>query len=230
MDCTLAGAVLILCIPWIGILCILIKLGSRGPAFHLQERVGLEGRRFRILKLRTMVDHAEHATGPVWATRDDPRITRIGSFLRRTHLDELPQLINVLRGEMSLVGPRPERPVFVEKFERLIPGYARRLRVKPGITGLAQVSQSYDASIADVRAKLVHDLCYVRTMSARTDFLILLRTLKHLAGHDLRRSPSLAAQPRHANRRVRGNMLHRTMIPPAPADPSPLQPYHVKRS
>jgi lipopolysaccharide/colanic/teichoic acid biosynthesis glycosyltransferase len=229
MDFTLSVAGMALLLPLVSILCLLIRLTSRGPIFHLQERVGLGGRRFQIFKLRTMVDQAERATGPVWASVDDPRVTPLGRLLRKSHLDELPQLLNVMLGQMSLVGPRPERPAFVEKFERLIPDYGRRVRVRPGITGLAQVSQAYDASLDSVRKKLAYDLAYMETMGAMSDILIMIRTVKHLTGHEPHSTPALRVRSRLLYRRERSNVLNHNMIPTAPADLSHLHRSPLRR-
>lgn len=169
--------------PVIAACAILVKLTSRGPAFYSQERVGENGRIFRIIKLRTMRQDAETGSGPVWASGDsDSRITPVGYFLRKTHLDELPQLINVLRGEMSLVGPRPERPFFVERLRKIVPDYETRLKVKPGITGLAQVRARADREIRDVRRKVKLDAIYASRMCWWVDFMILLRTMGKFAG------------------------------------------------
>lgn len=158
------------------IIAILIRLTSEGPIFYAQKRVGLNGKLFTLYKFRTMIDNAEAKTGPVWAAGiNDPRLTKVGRILRSSRLDELPQLWNVLRGEMSLVGPRPERPEFVEQFQRDIPGYCRRHEVRPGITGLAQVRAGYHT---DARDKLRFDLIYVSHQSLWLDLCILVRTLK----------------------------------------------------
>ncbi len=162
----------------------LVKLTSKGPALFKQIRVGQGGRFFHILKLRTMRADAEKTSGPVWARKRDSRVTRLGLFLRKTHIDEFPQLINVLRGEMSLIGPRPERPFFVNRFRREIPNYEQRLVVKPGITGLAQVRYKYDESLTDVRNKLTYDLVYVKRMSWSMDFRILFWTFGTVSGHN----------------------------------------------
>ncbi|HYC78825.1 MAG TPA: sugar transferase [Planctomycetota bacterium] len=180
----LAGLVLFL--PALAIIGIIIKLTSKGPVFYLQERVGKDGKSFGIIKLRTMVTDAEAATGPVWARENDPRITPIGRFLRMTHLDEVPQLINVLKGEMSIVGPRPERPLFVERFNSQIPSYAERLRVKPGITGLAQVCHKYDETTKDVRRKVAYDLLYIQRMCLMVDVAIVFLTVRRLTGKGAR--------------------------------------------
>ncbi len=162
LDFVSALLLLILALPVMVLAMALTRLTSRGPALYQQERVGLNGRRFMIFKIRTMVVDAELRTGPQWSTRNDPRITPLGRFLRRTHLDELPQLWNVLRGEMSLVGPRPERPEFVVQLERAIPRYSDRLLVRPGVTGLAQVQLPPDSDLASVRRKLACDLYYAQ--------------------------------------------------------------------
>ena len=163
--------------PIILLLALLVKLTSRGPAFFGQRRVGLRGREFTIYKLRTMIADAERETGPKLADPYDERVTTLGRILRATRLDELPQFLNVLRGDMSVVGPRPERPEFVASFINTVPGYAKRLSVKPGITGLAQVRGGYDS---DVHTKLKHDWVYVYHQSAWLDLKILLQTVRVL--------------------------------------------------
>ena len=174
-----AGSAVLLtaCAPVMAAIAAAVKLESEGPVFYHQERVGLGGRVFTMYKYRSMVVDAE-AGGPRWSLGTaDSRITRVGAFLRTTHLDELPQLWNVLRGEMSLVGPRPERPCFVEELSRRIPEYAERHRVKPGMTGLAQVHYRYDASLEDVKRKLQFDLLYIKQMCLGLDLRILARTV-----------------------------------------------------
>lgn len=166
---------LVVLAPLMVVLGVLIKLTSPGPVFYRQLRVGYSNRPFLIYKFRTMRADAERG-GAQWACRNDPRVTPFGRFLRRTHLDEIPQLINVLKGEMSLVGPRPERPIFVSQLSQQIDHYPLRLRVKPGITGLAQVSHGYDESIEDVKIKLDYDLRYIRQCGIITDFKIILGT------------------------------------------------------
>jgi exopolysaccharide biosynthesis polyprenyl glycosylphosphotransferase len=179
LDLTVAGIVLLIGLPlWI-LIAVLISLESRGPIIYRQDRVGKDGKVFRIFKFRSMRQDAE-AAGPQWAGKDDPRVTRIGKVLRKLHLDEFPQLWNVVRGDMSLVGPRPERPVFVEQLSSDIPLYHRRLKVRPGITGWAQIKHKYDESIDDVRKKVQYDLFYIENMSLRMDFKILLSTLSHM--------------------------------------------------
>jgi len=171
-----AGALILS--PLLLLTALLVKLTSRGPVIYSQVRVGKGGRLFKIYKFRTMNVDAEKETGPIWAAADDNRLTPIGGFLRKVHIDELPQLVNIFKGEMSLIGPRPERLVFVEKFKEEIPGYEKRLGVKPGITGLAQVWHRYDETIADVKKKLKYDLLYVRKMCLWADFSIALRTCR----------------------------------------------------
>jgi lipopolysaccharide/colanic/teichoic acid biosynthesis glycosyltransferase len=176
-DHTVGLVLLILFAPVIGLAALLVKLTSRGPAFYKQERVGEHGRTFNIIKLRTMRWDAETKSGPVWAEAKDSRVILVGGFLRRTHLDELPQLVNVVRGEMSLVGPRPERPYFVQQLRERVPGYDQRLAVKPGITGLAQVRAGYDHALRDVRRKVKLDTMYVQRMCWWVDFIIIIRTM-----------------------------------------------------
>ncbi len=160
------------------LVAIAIKLDSRGPVFLRQERVGEGGRFFTLLKFRTMVEAAEALTGPIWATKEDPRITRVGRLLRKTRLDEFPQILNVLKGEMSFIGPRPERPHFVAQLQEKIPYYAQRHTIKPGITGWAQVRYRYGATIEDAEEKLQYDLYYVKNMSMFLDMLILLSSIQ----------------------------------------------------
>lgn len=189
---------------WI-VVPILIKLESKGPVFYLQVRVGKNkritdrrqvtiddierrlyrdrrkvsgfGKPFRIIKFRTMFQDAEKLSGPKWASKDDPRITRLGKILRKTRIDEIPQLFNVLAGNMSLVGPRPERPFFVVKLDGVINNYVSRFKVKPGITGLAQVEHKYDESIEDVNGKIKYDLKYIKNIGILQDIRILLKTV-----------------------------------------------------
>ena len=164
--------------PIIVLFAILIKLESKGPAFYRQIRVGLFGQTFSILKLRSMRQDAEIDGRAVWASEDDPRITRIGKFIRKVRIDELPQAWSVLRGDMSFVGPRPERPEFVEELETQMRYYAERHMVKPGITGWAQINYPYGASIEDARHKLEYDLYYAKNYTPFLDLLILLQTIR----------------------------------------------------
>jgi exopolysaccharide biosynthesis polyprenyl glycosylphosphotransferase len=169
--------ILILASPALIITAFAIKIDSPGSVFFKQARCGIDGELFKMIKFRSMYHDAEKHSGPVWSTKNDPRITNIGRIIRRVRIDEIPQMINVLKGEMSLVGPRPERPYFVEKLSKEIPYYKRRLKVKPGITGWAQVKHKYDESIEDVKIKLRYDLFYIENMSIRMDFKILFRTI-----------------------------------------------------
>jgi exopolysaccharide biosynthesis polyprenyl glycosylphosphotransferase len=159
------------------IIAILIKFNSKGPIFYTQKRVGKDGKIFKMIKFRSMVSGAEEKTGPVWAADNDPRVTTIGRLLRKLRLDEIPQFINILDGDMSLVGPRPERPFFVKKLREELPLYSRRLRIRPGLTGWAQVKGDYDQSIEDVKRKLEYDLFYIENMSLRMDLKIIINTI-----------------------------------------------------
>ena len=160
------------------IVAALIKLDSSGPAIFSQERVGMNGKRFTLHKFRSMRMDAEKTSGPTWAKEKDDRCTRIGAFIRRCRIDELPQLVNVLRGDMSFVGPRPERPYFVDLLKENIRYYGLRHYVKPGITGWAQVMYRYGASVEDAYQKLQYDLYYAKNVSLSLDLLILLKTIK----------------------------------------------------
>lgn len=179
VDYATALALLPLTLLLIGLAALLVKLTSPGPVFYTQTRVGLNGRRYRILKIRTMHHNCEVASGIKWSANGDDRITRVGRILRRTHIDEMPQLFNVLLGHMSLVGPRPERPevIAAKGLEQLVPGYRLRLRVKPGVTGLAQVQLPADSDITSVRHKVVYDLYYIQNQSLWLDVRLMLATL-----------------------------------------------------
>ena len=187
-------------LPALILIATAIALESRGPVLYSQERVGLRGRRFRMYKFRSMVVDAERDSGPVWASESDPRVTRVGAVLRRTHLDELPQLLNVVRGEMSVVGPRPERPAIVDRLTQLVPGYEERWAVLPGITGLAQVRHTYDKSTKTVKQKLRYDRSYIRGRGRfALDLRIMAATVALLVhGGGIRKT---SAAPR---RRARG--------------------------
>jgi lipopolysaccharide/colanic/teichoic acid biosynthesis glycosyltransferase len=197
LNFTLALGALVALTPLMVIIAVLVKATSRGPIFYSQTRVGLDrrrgrpvqpemqhrrqhdlgGRAFTIYKFRTMCVNAEHLTGAVWATKADPRVTPIGKHLRKYRLDELPQLLNVLLGDMNIVGPRPERPSIFADLRRTIPTYEYRQQVRPGITGLAQVNQQYDTSLDDVRQKVRYDLEYIGRQSLVEDIRIMLQTV-----------------------------------------------------
>jgi sugar transferase (PEP-CTERM system associated) len=171
---------LLICLPWIPLIILAVRLSSPGPIFFRQTRIGLRGRPFSIIKFRTMRRDAE-IDGAIWATKNDPRVTSLGRFMRITRLDEIPQLWNVLRGEMAFVGPRPERPEFVEWLAREIPFYDLRHMVRPGITGWAQIRYKYGASLEETKRKLEYDLYYVKHMSLGLDLLIMFDTIKTIA-------------------------------------------------
>ncbi|MEO8196322.1 MAG: undecaprenyl-phosphate glucose phosphotransferase [Thermoanaerobaculia bacterium] len=177
LDLVFSAAGLLVLLPFFPFIALLIWIEDRGPIFYSQERMGLDGRPFMIWKLRSMRMNAEASTGPVWAVEDDPRRTRLGSFIRRWSIDELPQLWNVLRGDMSLVGPRPERPTFVAEFRKHLPQYMIRHRVKSGITGWAQV-HGWRGNTS-IRKRLEFDLYYIENWSLGLDFKILWMTLRH---------------------------------------------------
>jgi lipopolysaccharide/colanic/teichoic acid biosynthesis glycosyltransferase len=214
-DRLLGLVLLVLASPLIAVLVVLIRLTSPGPGIYSQLRVGRRGRVFTMYKLRSMRSDAETRTGPVWAAAgQDPRVTWLGHWLRTLHLDELPQLWNLVRGEMSLIGPRPERPEFVAVLEQKIPGYIERLQVLPGITGLAQINLPPDSDLDSVRAKLALDREYIETAGVVLDLRIAMCTLLRLVGLRGGRAVSLLG-------------LHRTVyLPPATGDRevTPLAP------
>jgi len=178
----LALLMLLMLSPVIVLCMILVKITSQGPAIYRQPRVGKNGKVFTLLKLRTMYDECEKLTGAIWCRPGDPRVTPLGRFLRWSHLDELPQLVNVIRGEMSLVGPRPERPEFIPMLAEAFPRYLDRLSVKPGITGLAQIQLPPDTDLASVEKKLACDLYYVHHRNLWLDLRIILATLFRVLG------------------------------------------------
>ncbi len=177
-DLALSVIMLVLLSPVLAVTAICIKMDSRGSVFYSQERVGRNRKPYMVFKFRSMVSDAEVKSGPVWARADDDRITRVGRFIRKWRVDELPQLFNVLMGDMSLVGPRPERDHFVKQLELEIPYFGERFSVKPGVTGWAQISYGYGASVEDAVEKLNYDLFYIKNMSILMDLMILLRTVK----------------------------------------------------
>ncbi|MCJ8502125.1 TIGR03013 family XrtA/PEP-CTERM system glycosyltransferase [Desulfatitalea alkaliphila] len=178
VDLVLSAAMLIVLMPLILLVAIVIKLDSKGPAIFSQERVGRHHKPYMVHKFRSMRSDAEKETGPVWAQDNDNRITRVGHFIRKWRIDELPQLWNVIKGQMSFVGPRPEREHFVKQLEEIIPYYGERFSVKPGLTGWAQVSYGYGASVEDAIEKLNYDLFYIKNMSILMDIMIVARTVK----------------------------------------------------
>jgi lipopolysaccharide/colanic/teichoic acid biosynthesis glycosyltransferase len=192
----IALALFILSLPLFAVAALAVKLTSRGPVFYGQTRVGRFGRPFTIYKVRSMVHDCEALTGPRWSLPGDPRITTVGRILRKTHLDELPQLVNVLKGEMALVGPRPERPEFVEELEQQLPTYRDRLLVRPGITGLAQVQLPPDTGLVSVRRKLTYDLYYIRRLHWSLDLRVLLGTAFKAVGVPYRLLRRLSGLPR----------------------------------
>ena len=178
MDFSISLTVLVAGMPlWI-LVALLVVLDSRGPVFYTQTRVGKGGRHFRIVKFRSMVQDAESGSGAVWAGKNDPRVTRVGSLLRKTRIDEIPQLLNIVSGHMSLVGPRPERPEIISQLREVFPFYNKRLTIKPGLTGWAQVKLEYDSTLEDVSEKLKYDFFYIENQSLFLDVEILLRTVK----------------------------------------------------
>ena len=177
VDVLLGLIALVVSLPVLAGCAAIIKLSSRGPVLYTQIRIGKGGKPFRMYKLRTMHVNAEMDTGPVWASKRDPRIVRSCAWMRRSHVDELPQLINVLRGQMSLVGPRPERPEILRELGKAYPQITKRLEVRPGITGLAQIRNGYDTSVADYEQKLKADLEYIAKRCWGMELRILARTL-----------------------------------------------------
>ncbi|MDN3511802.1 MAG: sugar transferase [Candidatus Jettenia sp.] len=177
LEVLIAFMLFILLTPAMLIIATLIKATSQGSIFYTQERMGKDKRRFTIVKFRTMLENAELNTGAVYTTDNDPRITGVGKFLRKWRLDEIPQLLNIMNGNMSLTGPRPERQVFIKEFEEKIPFYNQRLTVRPGLTGWAQIKYPYASSIEQTEEKLQYDLYYIKNMSFLLDFVILLKTI-----------------------------------------------------
>jgi lipopolysaccharide/colanic/teichoic acid biosynthesis glycosyltransferase len=182
VDFLLSLVLLLVAAPVMGLCVLLVRLTSRGPGLYRQTRVGLNGRVYLIFKIRTMYHNCEGRGGARWSPVGDPRVMPLGRFLRKTHLDELPQLWNVLKGEMSLVGPRPERPEFIPTLAQAIPRYRERLNVRPGVTGLAQVQLPPDTSLNDVRRKLAYDLFYSRQVGLWLDLRLLLATAGKVLG------------------------------------------------
>jgi lipopolysaccharide/colanic/teichoic acid biosynthesis glycosyltransferase len=181
-DIVVGSILLVVAVPIVGLAMAAVRLTSRGPALYMQSRLGRFGRPFVIYKIRSMTHNCEKHSGVKWSGNGDPRVTWVGRILRKLHIDELPQLFNILRGEMSLVGPRPERPEIVAGLERAIPRYRDRLGVRPGLTGLAQVQLPPDTDLESVRRKLRYDLHYIAIGGIWTDLRILVATAIHVAG------------------------------------------------
>ena len=177
MDLIISSLALIVILPLWLLIAVTIKLDSKGPIFYDQERIGRDGKKFYIKKFRSMISNAEEETGPVWSIKNDMRVTTIGKFLRRFHLDETPQLINIILGEMAIIGPRPERPYFIERLEKKYPFYNRRLKIRPGVSGWAQIKQPYDKDYEDVHQKLKYDFYYIENLSFKLDVKIILGTI-----------------------------------------------------
>jgi len=220
-DLFASSLLIVMSAPLMALIALLVKLDSPGPILYSQVRVGLNRRRrshtaamaerrrlegfgqgFRVLKFRSMRTDAE-ANGPQWCRQNDPRVTRFGSFLRKSHLDELPQLFNVFNGDMSLVGPRPERPEFIAHLRQAVEGYERRLHLKPGLTGLAQIYKGPDEVTDDVRVKMRYDLLYMKNSSVYTDMKIVLATIPLSLGLPLTKPPARkSARPHNPGNRV----------------------------
>ena len=181
LDILLGVPLFILSTPLLLICALMIKLSSKGPVFYTQTRMGKDGKPFKMYKLRTMYSEAEQHTGAVWCGDKDPRVLPLCRWMRRSHMDELPQLFNVLKGEMSLVGPRPERPEILEELEEVYPDIRKRLAVKPGITGLAQIRNGYDTTVDAFRHKLASDLEYIANRKWGTELRILLATMTKIS-------------------------------------------------
>ena len=181
-DVIVALSMSIVALPIVAAAWVVVRATSTGPGFYSQVRVGRNGRHYRIYKIRTMYHNCEAGTGAAWSSKSDRRVTRVGRILRKLHIDELPQILNVLQGDMSLVGPRPERPEFVGPLSVAIPGYTERLAVRPGVTGLAQIQLPPDSEIECVRRKLVLDRCYAHCSGLWLDFRILFGTGLYLLG------------------------------------------------
>jgi lipopolysaccharide/colanic/teichoic acid biosynthesis glycosyltransferase len=208
----------------IGLAALAVKLTSPGPVFYCQTRVGLNGRKYKIIKIRTMRVNCEAVSGIQWSLKGDARITPVGRFLRATHIDELPQLFNVLMGHMSLVGPRPERPEVIQAkgLNHLVPGYRHRLRVKPGVTGLAQCQLPSDSDVTSVRYKVVYDLYYVENQSLLLDLRLLAATIFRALGAGPKTLRRLFLLP---SRRKVAETFYNRIVPPADTTPMPaLQP------
>jgi lipopolysaccharide/colanic/teichoic acid biosynthesis glycosyltransferase len=223
-DYSVALALLPFATVLVALAALAVKLTSPGPVFYTQTRVGLNGRKYKIIKIRTMRANCEATSGIQWSQKGDNRITRVGRFLRRTHIDELPQLLNVLLGHMSLVGPRPERPEVIQAkgLNQLVPGYRHRLRVKPGVTGLAQCQLPADSDVTSVRYKVVYDLYYVENMNLLLDLRLMMATLFRAMGAGPGTLRRLFLLPNR--KRVADTFYSRIVPPPDTATVPALQP------
>jgi lipopolysaccharide/colanic/teichoic acid biosynthesis glycosyltransferase len=224
LDYAVVVALLPVAVVLIALAALVVKCTSPGPVFYTQTRVGLNGRKYRIIKIRTMRVNCEAVSGIQWSQKGDCRITRVGRVLRATHIDELPQLFNVLLGHMSLVGPRPERPEVIQAkgLNQLVPGYRHRLRVKPGVTGLAQCQLPADTDVTSVRYKVVYDLYYVEQMNLLLDLRLIAATLLRACGAGSNTLRRLFLLP--TRRTVASVFTSRIVAPPDAAPRSVLQP------
>jgi lipopolysaccharide/colanic/teichoic acid biosynthesis glycosyltransferase len=223
-DYATALAMLPFALVLIALAALAVKLTSPGPVFYTQTRVGLNGRKYKIIKIRSMRVNCEAVSGIQWSQQGDSRVTRVGRFLRVSHIDELPQLFNVLLGQMSLVGPRPERPEVIQAkgLNQLVPGYRHRLRVKPGVTGLAQCQLPADTDVTSVRYKVVYDLYYVENQSLLLDLRLILATLFRAVGAGPNTLRRLFLLP---SRRKVAETFYSRIVPPTEDAPVPvLQP------
>ena len=223
-DFAAALALLPLALVLIALAAVAVKLTSPGPVFYTQTRVGLNGRKYKIIKIRSMRLNCEAVSGAQWSQKGDPRVTRVGRFLRVTHVDELPQLFNVLLGHMSLVGPRPERPEVIQAkgLNALVPGYRHRLRVKPGVTGLAQCQLPADSDVTSVRYKVVYDLYYVENQSLFLDLRLIAATLFRTCGPGPNTLRRLFLLP--SRRRVAARFVANVVPPSGTESVAALQP------
>jgi lipopolysaccharide/colanic/teichoic acid biosynthesis glycosyltransferase len=212
LDILLALVGLALAAPVIALAALFVKLSSRGPVFYSQVRLGLGGKPFRIYKIRSTCVTSESLTGPRWNTTADPRVTPIGRVLRWSHIDELPQMLNILAGDMSVIGPSPERPELVLGLEKAIPRYRERHQVRPGLTGLAQVQLPPDSNLNSVRVKLAHDLCYLEHVSLGLDCRILCATAFHALGVPAGRTRQLFVLPRVKVARASNEQAARQLV------------------
>jgi len=225
LEFCMAALLLAVTAPVILLCALLVKLTSRGPAFYSQTRLGLGGRPYRIYKLRTMYHQCELRSGPQWSQKGDLRVTPLGRLLRSTHLDELPQLWNVLRGEMGLIGPRPERPEFIPSLVKAVPLYQLRMLVRPGVTGLAQVQLPADTDLNSVRAKVAHDLYYIRNAGVGMDLRILLATALKVFGGSFTLLRACFSMPAHAQvERDYQRLLHQAAAAPGHGALGPALP------